>query len=225
MALFKRSTVWWMRFNYRGKQIRRSTETTNKKLAERIYVKVLGKIAEGKWFEQTLGEEKTFGEMMKRYMAEYSELQKKSSERDRSSLTHLLPFFGDISVSKITPMLINDYKNTRKKEGPSPATINRELSLLKHTFTLAVNEWGWANDNPVKKVSMEKERPSRDRWLTMEEEGNLLSVSPPWLTELIIFSIETGCRRGETLTLEWKAVDLYRKVITIHATKTEIVKD
>ena len=54
----------------------------------------------------------------------------------------------------------------------------------------------------------------------MEEEENLLSVVPPWLAEIIIFSVETGCRRGEMFSLEWMSVDLYRRVITIHATKT-----
>jgi hypothetical protein len=37
-----------MRFNYKGRQIRKSTETDDKKLAERFYHKVLGEIAEGK---------------------------------------------------------------------------------------------------------------------------------------------------------------------------------
>ena len=36
MGLYKRGQVWWMRFSYRGKQIRRPTETGEKKLAERI---------------------------------------------------------------------------------------------------------------------------------------------------------------------------------------------
>jgi integrase len=36
----------------------------------------------------------------------------------------------------------------------------------------------------------------------------------------VIFAIETGCRRGELLSLEWKDVDLFDKVVTILATKT-----
>ena len=37
MALFRRGRVWWMGFPYHGKQVRRSTEVTDKKLAEKIY--------------------------------------------------------------------------------------------------------------------------------------------------------------------------------------------
>jgi hypothetical protein len=36
---------------------------------------------------------------------------------------------------------------------------------------------------------MEKEPPSRDRWLTQEEENKLLAASPRWLQEIIIFAV------------------------------------
>jgi len=56
----------------------------------------------------------------------------------------------------------------RREEGAPSATINRELALAKHGFTLAAREWEWVKDNPVKRVSMEKENNKRDRWLTPE---------------------------------------------------------
>lgn len=220
MALFKRGSVWWMRLSHNGKQRRKSTGTADRKLAERIYHKLLGDIAEGKWFERLPGEEKTFREMMDRYMAEHSIPNKASSEKDRSSLTHLLPFFGSYRISQIKPSRINEYKGKRRLEEASPCTINRELALMKHAYSLALKEWEWVHDNPVKKVSMEKEPPSRDRWLTDEEEETLLSVSPLWLRPMILFAVETGCRRGEMLSLSWRSVDLSRRVITINRSKT-----
>ena len=45
MGLFKRGQVWWMRFTFKGKQVRKPTETTDKKLAEKIYHKVMTQIA------------------------------------------------------------------------------------------------------------------------------------------------------------------------------------
>ncbi len=220
MALFKRGSVWWMRVSYNGKQRRKSTGTADRKLAERIYHKLLGDIAEGKWFERLPGEEKTFREMMDRYMAEHSIPKKASSEKDRSSLTHLLPFFGSYRTSQIKPSLINEYKGKRRIQKASPGTINRELALMKHAYSLAFKEWEWVQDNPVKKVSMEKEPPSRDRWLTDEEEAKLLLISPLWLRQMILFAVETGCRRGEMLSLSWRSVDLSRRVVTIFGSKT-----
>jgi integrase len=220
MGLFKRGQTWWIRFTYKGKQLRKSTETNDKKLAERIYHKVLGEVAEGKWFERLLGGEKTFREMMEKYLAEHSIPKKASSERDRSSLTHLLPFFGGYVLSEIAPKLINQYKATRREEGASPCTINRELALMKHSFNLAIREWEWIRESPLQKISMEREPPARDRWLTCEEEEYLLSVCPLWLKELIIFAIETGCRKGELLSLEWRNVDLFKRVVTVLGKKT-----
>ncbi len=55
MGLYKRGTVWWMSFTHQGQQHRRSTETEDKKLAQRIFDKLKGEIAEGKWFEKPAG--------------------------------------------------------------------------------------------------------------------------------------------------------------------------
>lgn len=220
MGLFKRGTVWWMRFTYQGKQVRKSTETEDKKLAQRIYDKIRGEVAEGKWFERLPGADKTFREMMEKYMAEHSEPKKASAERDRSSSTHLLPFFGGFLLGDITQRLINEYKTSRRVEEASPCTINRELALMKHAFNIALREWEWVNQNPVLKVAMEKEPPSRDRWLKYEEEEKLLAASSQWLQEIVIFALETGCRREEMLSLDWGSVDLLKKVAVIFGKKT-----
>jgi integrase len=91
---------------------------------------------------------------------------------------------------------------------------------MKHAFNLAHKVWGWAAGNPVMKIPMEKEPPSRDRWLIHEEENKLLAASPQWLQEIIIFAVETGCRRGEILSLECKDVDLFKRTVSVFGTKT-----
>ncbi|MBU2622961.1 MAG: hypothetical protein KKD92_11655 [Proteobacteria bacterium] len=50
MSLYKRNSVWWMRFTHNGVQHRRSTETEDRKLAQRIFDKLKGEIAEGKHY-------------------------------------------------------------------------------------------------------------------------------------------------------------------------------
>ena len=71
MSLYKRDSVWRMSFSHNGKQIRRSTETKDRKLATRIFDKLKGEIAEGKWFEKLPGEDYTFSELMDKYLEEY----------------------------------------------------------------------------------------------------------------------------------------------------------
>ena len=222
MALFKRGRTWWMSFTYQGQQTQKSTGVKDRKLAEKIYCKIMTQIAEGKWFERLPGDEKTFKEMMDRYMTEHSIPNKKSWQRDRDSLTHIFPVFGELTLPEITSPRISEYKSHRRLEGAAPATINKELALMKHAFTLAIKEWEWARENPVKNVRMEKEPPPRDRWLTYEEEGRLLSVCPAWLKEIIIFAIETGARRGEILSLTWNEVNLPGRLATILGQKTAV---
>ncbi|HSE58524.1 MAG TPA: site-specific integrase [Nitrospiraceae bacterium] len=217
MALYKRGEVWWMRFSYQGKQVRRSTEVTDKKLAKRIYDKVLGQIAEGKWFERTVGEDKTVKQLLERYLTDHSARNKASMtyRRDKSLANHLLASFGDLTLVQVRPAFLAEYKARRRKEEASPKTINSELTLLSHAFELAMKEWEWANHNPVKKVSREKVHNLIERWLTPEEEKRLLEASPTWLREIILFAIHTGLRQSEILNLQWDRVDLFRRTITL----------
>jgi hypothetical protein len=55
------------------------------------------------------------------------------------------------------------------------------LPLMSHAFNLALKEWEWVRENPVKKVSKEKVNNQIERWLTLEEEKRLLVSSPEWL--------------------------------------------
>jgi hypothetical protein len=56
-----------MSFTHNDEQLRHSTETEDKKLAIRIFDKLKGEIAEGKWFEKLPGEDYTFAELMEKY--------------------------------------------------------------------------------------------------------------------------------------------------------------
>ncbi len=133
-----RGHVWWMTFTYRGKQIRKSTETEDRKLAQRIYDKVRGEIAEGKWFEKLPGEERSFRELMEKFLSEHAS-KKKSAERFKGIANNLISFMGDLMVSEITPRIVNEYKIKRYKDGIKPANLNREISCLKKAY----KEWEW----------------------------------------------------------------------------------
>src|SRR5512138_2238323 len=100
MDLYRRGSTWWISFTFDGRQVRTSTETEDKKLAEKILHKVMNEVAEGKWFERQQGTE-TFTEMMQKYMEEHSAVKKRSTARDEASLKHLLPFFGSFKVREI----------------------------------------------------------------------------------------------------------------------------
>ncbi len=218
MGLVKRGNVWWMSFTYEGRQIRRSTETSDKRLAEAILGKVKVQIVEGKYFDKPREDAKTFSELMERYLREHAS-RRMHYRRYVNMVNNLKAFFGDRKLHHVTPKTIVAFKNKRYADDVTPATINRELAVLKKAFNLACREWEWTQDNPVCRVSMEREQNTRDRWLTEDEEQRLLVAAAPWVRELIIFAINTGMRRGEILALTWAGVDISRRTVTVFRSK------
>lgn len=218
MGLVKRNNVWWMSLTYHGRQVRRSTGTSDKRLAESILAKVRVKIIEGRYFDRLEEQERTFGEMMDRYEKEH--VVKKASQRTyKGYIKNMRPFFGQLTLAEVTPNRIVQYKAKRYAEGVKPATINRELAIMKNAFNLAIREWEWCRDNPVRRVSMEKEHNQRDRWLADEEEIKLLAACPAWLREIVTFALHTGMRMGEILSLTWEGVDLFRRTVMVFRSK------
>jgi integrase len=223
-----------MRFTYEGKQIRRPTETTDKKLAEKIYHKVMTQIAEGKWFEKPASADKTLGDLLDKYLCEHSTPNKSANtvKNDTAMVEEMKSFFGNTLLRDVTPRLVSSYKTTCREKGLAPATINHRRTLLRHAFNLAKREWQWCTENPVERVSREKVKNERDRWLTLEEEKKLLECcvlhptrkenktdSVYWLQEIVLFALNTGMRQDEILSLEWPDADLFRKTILVVKSK------
>ena len=223
MGLFKRKQVWWMSFTYQGRQIRQSTETRKKKLAEKVLRKILIRIDEDRFFDVLQERERTLGDLMTRYRSECS-INKvpQSQARDGQMLNHLLPHFGaDTALIDITPRLINAYKAKRRHAGAAPATINKEVGLLSHAFNVAIREWEWCRDNPVQRVRMESVNNQIERWLTTKEEERLLAASPPWLQAIMTFALHTGLRRSEILNLQWQDIDFVRGTLVVMKSKNK----
>ena len=218
MGLVKRGTTWWMSFMYQGQQVRRSTETTDKRLAEAILGQVKVQIIEGRFFEKPEAQQRTLTELLDRYLSEHA-ARRANHRRELTSVKNLKAFFGTPTLEQVTPKRIVAYKNQRYADGVKPATINRELATLKKAFNLARREWEWCDDNPVCRVSMEQENNTRDRWLTVDEEARIVSAAPAWLRELMVFAIHTGMRQGEILGLTWAGVDLFRRTVTVFQSK------
>ena len=91
--------------------------------------------------------------------------------RDSYSIKPLLDAFP-INLQDLTAKKIEDYMIARRKE-VSPATVNREFSLLSHFFTKAA-EWGYVQRDPTKQVKKFREPPGRDRLLVPEEFARLI---------------------------------------------------
>jgi integrase len=97
------------------------------------------------------------------------------------------------------------------------------MAALSHACTIAVKEWRWVEDSPMRNVSKPKESRGRVRFLSDEERGRLLEASRasenPYLYLVVVLALSTGARKMEILSLHWHDVDFQRQVLTLQETK------
>lgn len=214
MGLYRRGKNYWFSVQYRSNRIYESLKTDNKRLAEKLYAKVLTDMVEGRYFEKVKSRDITFREMVDKYMKKYQK------SRDETSLNRLLPVFGSLALADITTEKVSDYMDDRLQI-VKPATVYQEFALMRRMFNVARREWKWVRDNPAADLSFSVgNKNARHRWLTKDEEDALLnSASPQWVKHVILFALHTGMRRGEILSLKWSSVDLKRRLITVETSK------
>jgi integrase len=126
-------------------------------------------------------------------------------------------------LNEITPWHIEKYKLKRKIE-VSEASVNRELSCLKHLFSLAI-KWNKASRNPVKEVKLFREKNQRLRYLSIDEDKRLLDECNGYLRPIVITALHTGMRKSEILNLRWSQVDFERGCVIVVNTKNDEVRD
>lgn len=202
----------------------------SKKQAKKLLEIRKSETTQGKW-DYFVSGKIYFREFIVRYIEEYSVLNKQSWQRDITSSKSLVAFFGDMYLSEITPRLIDKYKTKRMNQkvrkgkkvldkNVSAATINRELALLKHCFTIA-SQWNLLSNgyNPVKSVRFFSENNTRVKYLTEEQYEKLMSELSPLQVYICSIAANTGLRENEILQLRWQNVDFSSKTITIENQK------
>lgn len=213
-----------MSFVVDGRQERKSTGTQNKRLAERIYVKTMADIEEGRFFDRPVSI--SMVEVLERFMTEVSPLRPASHERNLHIVKHFKLFFGDTLLDEVQAPLLSRYKSERlrtvTKRGRTvlPDTVKKELSLLRQIFNIAIDEWEMCKENPVRKImkSLPQEE-RRVRYVLPEEAERLRFTIPGWLKPIVITACQTGLRRKNLLSLTTQQVDFASKRLIVDKTK------
>jgi len=155
------------------------------------------------------------------YLEDYAKANKKSWMCDKYCLeAHLKPYFGNLGLSDISPLLVEKYRAERLRAGVQKSTTNRELALLKKMLNLAI-DWNLATQNPVLKVRLFPEKDNlKERVLAEEEEARLLGQCATYLRPIVVAALNTGMRKAEILNLKWHEVDLKQKTVLVTKTKS-----
>lgn len=218
MSVYKRGNVWWVRFEFAGEQIRRSSKSRDKRAAQRLERELREECARvyrgGK-------QRRTFDELIERFLAEHLPTVKPSSQRRYlMSLKALVPYFEGKYLDDIGRKEISDFISARSKQ-VSGSSVRRDLACLSVAFNRGIG-WDYMDMNPVNATSKRhiKENAPRTRYLSKEEYARLLANAGDYLRPLIVFAVETGLRLEEQLSLEWNQVRRDRNELHIPVTKS-----
>ncbi|MBM4302503.1 MAG: site-specific integrase [Deltaproteobacteria bacterium] len=192
-----------------------------KKDAEDYLGKVTVAKKEGRYhdiFDVKKESQVSFNDLADRYIENFGS-QKCFSRLKYYLVDEYRAVFGSRRLSEIGYLDLETYRNRRKAtltragKPRTDATVNRELSTLRHMLNKAV-EWDMLESNPFNKGSrlMLKENNHRLRFLNESEIESLLKACDdlktytPHLRPIMETALLTGMRREELLSLKWEQI-------------------
>jgi integrase len=202
-----------------------SRKTDAKRWAQQIE----SAIREGRHFKTAESKKRTLAELIDRYIEQVLPTKPKSYKKQKSQLLWWRDKLGAYALADITPAKIAECRDfllsesTSRGDKRSNSTVVRYLAALSHAFSIAVREWQWIEDSPVRKITKPKESRGRLRFLSDEERQLLLNECKQsknsHLYHIVLIALATGMRRGEILNLKWSDIDLEKDRIVLHETK------
>jgi integrase len=116
--------------------------------------------------------------------------------------------FGTKPFTAITGDDVEQFLFDLKARGRAASTRNQYLQLVKSLFRWATKK-GYIAPNPIAASEVRREKiAKRSRRLQVGEEAALLAACNPILWRLVVGALETCCRAGELLKLQWQHIDL-----------------
>ena len=123
-------------------------------------------------------------------------------------------------ITGITPKDVENFLNTRLGTGVAPQTAIIDLKTLNTAFRRA-EAYGIILKNPVAAVRLPKDDRSEREVFTHEEVQKILNATPSleWQT-LILLGYFIGARLGDCVQMKWENIHPEKGVIIYHQRKT-----
>jgi integrase len=229
------SSRWQCATYLAGKNRRVSTKEDSlakaKDFAEDWYLGLRGKVRNGE-----LSNEKTFREAAVQFEREYQIITEgqRNAEYVVGHSTrlrlHLVPFFGDMGLSEITPGQVQEYRIRRHEEAvkeygkpPARSTMHQEIVVLRQTLKAAIRH-RWLDRLPdLSEPYRASGKISHRAWFSPEEYKKLYEATRrraqhpknpryKWeseqLHDYVLFMANTGLRPDEASHLEYRDVKI-----------------
>jgi len=228
-----RSKYWQCSTFLQGKNFRVSTKKTSlaeaEDIAEDWYLTLRGKSRAGE-----LVTEKTFAEAAEQFWREYPVI----TQGDRNEIyvemhrrrldKYLIPYFGEMGLSQITPGVVQEYRIWRRENSlrggpPARSTMHQEIVVLRQVLKTALRH-GWLTHLPDLSMPYKSAGKITHRaWFSPEEykqlytatrrrikarQGTRHLVSAQQLHDFVLFMANTGLRPDEARHLEHRDIQI-----------------
>ena len=208
------SGVWWVRYTWNGKEVRR--KIGRKTDAKAFYTRTKAQILEGR-YEPERPRVITLGLWIKEYMETIITTRPGSQRAYAAFWTERL---GDRALASLKTNELERVQSSLKEEGKlAQSTINRYYAFLKHSLNIAIRD-GIIKENPATRIQFYKETTGRTVFLSEADEMKLKEVFSPEFWPFVEFAIHTGMRQAEQFGLRWENIDFISKVLTVPRSKS-----
>lgn len=136
---------------------------------------------------------------------------------------HILPVYENCNITDIQQKSIYQFIKDKQDSGLSNRYITDILVLMKSVFKYAARTYRIFN--PMEGLVMPKKEKTEVLLLTTEQETKLMQIllGNLTLTTLgIVLARMTGLRIGELCALQWKDIDLEKRILTVRKTLQRI---
>lgn len=205
MTIYKTKTSpnWYARVHLPdGTSIRKSTGTSDKHKAKEIVESWLTNYTDTYTVDDAIEK-----------LLMLSEGQKNYKHKARQA-NYWLSVLKGRAISSLTSDIVHKHLpkhnlgNGKKGLPMANSTKNRYLAVIIRAILIAESS-GWLS-KPIK-VMTYPESAENFRWITQDEAKRLIEhIHLPWLQDLVVFALATGCRQGEIFKLQWQNISFER---------------
>jgi integrase len=214
--------TWTIQFSVDGRRVREATGLRSRAEAQKLLALRLAKVARGEYAKT-----QTRAALMEELWKSLDAHLRADGRKDAALRLawqwreHIGPVFGLMRASRVTTADIAAYTAARREQKAAPATINRELAVLRRMFRLGAEATPPTVER-VPRIHMLTESNVRTGFVEQAAFEKLCGLANElWLRTFLELGFTYGWRRNELLSLCVKNVDLLGRKVRLEVGSTK----
>ena len=201
---------WHIAWYVRGQEFRRSAHTKSRAIAEKLLLREIRKSGTG---HLPTEDDIMFEDLIEKVRLDREVRGRRCNDLGQRT-ANLKPFFANMRAVDITTERVEQYTTARLRDKAAPATINRELALLRRAFMLAE-----LTRKP--RIQLLPENNARQDFLDWADFQAVRAEMPENMRDVVTFMYLSSWRSGQVVAMEWRDVNMKDRVVTARGETTK----